>query len=109
MIDKSKEYTFDGETGRVLTTLRNDAGYPVVWEDSDGYLRTFTRDGRNYTNGKIRLIEVKPTQWVNIYEDVLKHDDKEAAEIAARHERSGRVRIACLEFKEGEEIGRAHV
>ena len=99
MIDKSKTYLFDGETGRVLTTIRNNSIYPVVWETSEGLLKTLTIDGRHITNGPIRLVEAKPTRWINVYpscEPSVHHPTREQADRCACSDR-----IACIEFKEG--------
>ncbi len=104
MIDINKKYTFEGEEGKVLMTDRHHKEYPVVWvRDIDGLILTFTSegwcsDGLTHT----RLIEVKPTRWVNLYpnsEHANYHATKEAADRAACSDR-----IACIEFKEGEGI-----
>ena len=101
MIDITKTYTFDGESGTVLTTTRPFAGFPVVWMNQEGVLRTFTSEGRYSVCGLVKLREVRPTRWVNVYTHTVSgpYDSREIA-----HANAGSLRIACIEFSEGDGI-----
>ena len=99
MIDMNKKYTFDGMEGTVLTVTGTWKTYPVVWQDCTGTLLTFTSDGKRCTYGELKLIEVKPSLWVNVY----KHNifGPYCCRVDADNDTGG-DRIACVEFKEGE-------
>lgn len=102
MIDINKKYSFKGVEGTVLSIDRKHKDYPVVWMSDEGVVYYFTSDG-NYSHGRKldHLIEVHPTQWLNVYEHyAVIHPSKEKAEEIALKD----IRIACLEFKKGDGI-----
>ena len=95
MISMDKKYTFKGQHGRLLAIDR-PGPRPVVWMKEDGTLFTFTEDGGSMLDKPVRLQEVKPEKWVNVYPDE-EHESKERADKLA-----GTDRIACVKFTEGE-------
>ena len=97
MIDIDKKYTFKGAEGTVLSVDRKHKNFPVVWMSDKGEVLFFTSAG-HYLSNPNRLIEVKPTYWVNVYPPA-RHFTREDADRAAR-----RYRIACVEVKEGDGI-----
>lgn len=107
MISLDKEYTYQGEKVTVITVTRDHPNYPVVvlvGDDAD--VMTLTENGDFSTAVGIgdRLIEVAPTQWVNIYGEnsVCSHPTRERADEASRG--GSRIRLACIEFKNGDGI-----
>lgn len=102
MIDINKKYTFNGESGAVLTVTGSMIMYPVVWQAWTGNIYTFTAEGRRLNPcGPICLIEVKPTRWVNVYPSYVggPYSSRVNADTYA-----GVSRIACIEFTEGDGI-----
>ena len=99
-ISMDKQYTYEGKPFTLLTVDR-PGDFPVVgYGGDDNDLYTFTSDGRYLVNGRILLVEVKPTFWVNVYADHSRgsvYSSRERADRAA-----GEGRIACIQFKEGE-------
>lgn len=99
MIDMNKKYTFNGKAGKILTTDASEP-YSVIWMDIQGETITFTSNGFQYDDdASIKLIEVKPTRWINVYPPCVcgPYDSREVADGYA-----GGNRIACIEFKEGD-------
>ena len=101
MIDMDKKYTFKGMSGKVVMVDRKCSSFPVLWVRDDGDIWTFTSDGRRYVGGTVRLIEVKPTRWVNVYPSYVggPYDSRVMAD-----ENAGVTRIACVEVTEGDGI-----
>ena len=98
MIDINKTYMFEDSEGQVLSTVAAKP-YSVVWMSVEGIVWVFTSDGRRYAGGTVKLIEVKPTRWINAYQKGVCGPYK-SLEIANRY--AGPNRIACIEFKEGD-------
>jgi len=96
MIDMNKKYAFEGEEGTVLTVTGSLPAFPVVWQSWTGSLKTFTCDGRYEIGRGVKLIEVKPTRWINVY-PCGGYSSKEDADY-----NSAENRIACIEYTEGE-------
>lgn len=105
IINMNKKYTFEGEEGEVLVTDRPDEHFPVVWMRNDGKIFSFTSKGLHFVRqSHPRLIEVKPTQWINVYLLDIKgpFDSRETADSDDACIRV--IRKACVEFKLGDGI-----
>lgn len=104
MIKVNKKYTFEGEEGRVLVTDRPDKYFPVLWmRNNDGRIFSFTSKGLHFVRqSHPRLIEVKHSQWINVYLNEIKgpFDSRETADSDAAC--IGVTRKACVEFKLGD-------
>ena len=106
MISMDKKYTFNGEKMVILTVTRpKDNIYPVIAVSLTGRIYTFTKDGSTGVADNFiapsgpKLIEVKPTKWVNLYQTARYYSTKDMADSCA-----GTGRIACLLFTEGDGI-----
>ncbi len=99
MIDMNKKYTFHGKSGKVVMVDRNSLSFPVLWVGYNGDICSFTSDGRYTLSEEVKLIEVKPTRWINVYPNNLQgpYNSRELADVHA-----WLMRIACIEFTEGE-------
>ena len=111
MIDITKNYkTKDGKEVRIYSVA--DGGeYPVhgaikqkggfwhgCWSCTSWTDMGFRVEG---TTTSSDLVEVKPTRWVNVYEDyAVTHPSREKADELAASD----IRIACVEVKEGDGI-----
>lgn len=109
-ISMDKGYTFNGEDISLLT-VDKPGEYPVVgYSKVSNVVYEFTADGTPLGYTGLRLIEDKPSVWVNIYEELDRYEgtyyycggDRATKEEADKL--GGARRVACIEIKKGEYI-----
>jgi hypothetical protein len=104
-ISMDKKYTYNGRPVEIITVTRGGNLYPVVIKTADFGFAVFTAEGCNLEGGKVQLIEVKPTLWINIYPrgmGITRHLTKVDADSYPANDNTSR--IACIEFKEGDGV-----
>ena len=101
--------TRDGRKARIICADRRGGGFPIMaLVEAIGCgperLTHHTSGGHLKYKGESEadLINIPEKRWVNVYADdtATTHELKEGAEYAAGI--TGRIRIACLEFTEGD-------